>query len=326
MPLKNAGNYVSECLESIRNQTYANWELIIVNDHSTDDSVSIISSIQASEARIQLIPNKRTGIISALQTALKECQGDFVTRMDADDVMPSNRLELMVSAIGKSGQKSIVTGKVKYFSDRPISEGYQKYETWINERIDRDDHWKWVYRECVIASPNWMVRRKELDELKAFEKLIYPEDYDLVLKWYNADFKVISIPEVTLHWREHENRISRLSDLYNQESFFKLKMKHFVKNEMNESSQLLMWGTNEKGKLVARLLISWDVDFRWMALDPAAYPKGIYEKLIEDFHMDNVIKPLKLLIAVYPDQNKKKEIFDYLGDNGLKMGRDYWFL
>lgn len=326
MPLKNAGKYLTECLESIQKQSIPNWELIIVDDHSTDHSNSIVQSIQAKDQRIQLIPNEGTGIISALQTALKVCNGPYVTRMDSDDVMPVKRLELMISAINQSDDNTIVTGKVKYFGAHPISEGYLKYENWINQRVSKNDHWKWVYRECVIASPGWMVHRDALLRISAFENLNYPEDYHLVLKWYSSGFKVHSIPEVILNWREHPERISRLSTQYSQESFFELKLKHFIENDMKEASDLLIWGTNGKGKLVARLLMSWNVPFRWMTLFPADHPKKIYNKAIEHFELGSVHKPIQLLIAVYPERNSRMEMLNYLQSNGLEMGSDYWFL
>ena len=121
---------------------------------------------------------------------------------------------------------------VKYFGEKPISEGYLKYENWINEINLTGKQWQQVYRECVIASPNWMVRKSDLDNIGGFNDLIYPEDYHLVFKWYQNRFDIHTIPEVTLYWREHPERTSRNSEYYAQKSFFNLKIHQFIKNDL----------------------------------------------------------------------------------------------
>ena len=94
MPLKNAGKYLAECLESIQKQTISDWELVIVNDHSTDNSIPVVLSFQRNDPRIRLIPNSGNGIIPALQTAFQECTGQYLTRIDADDTMPISGVDI----------------------------------------------------------------------------------------------------------------------------------------------------------------------------------------------------------------------------------------
>lgn len=325
MPAKNAGDFITECIKSIQQQTFQNWELIIVNDNSTDSTSSIINSFKANDQRIQLIKSEGIGIIPALQTAINACVGLYVTRIDADDIMPADRLYLMIASLKEAGPKAIITGKVKYFSDNPISDGYVKYERWLNDRVNLSDHWKWIYRECVIASPNWMAHRKNIVDFKFFETLKYPEDYDLVLKWYSTGFKVYALSEVTLQWREHSQRISRLSDQYGQKSFFELKLRHFIDNELNTDHELLIWGTNKKGKLTASLLITWGIQFRWMSLLPSDDHQEIYNKEIEHFEAKSD-RSFQLLITVYPEPKELKKLYDYLDSRNLEMGLDYWFL
>ena len=142
----------------------------------------------------------------------------------------------------------------------------------LNERVVNKDHWRWVYRECVVASPNWMARLNETKEL--FFTLQYPEDYDLVLKWYSGGFSIVPISKRTLNWREHADRISKNSSHYSQASFFNLKINHFVKNELDENSSLYVWGTNKKGKLISSILRELKINFQWMSNRPESYPKG----------------------------------------------------
>ena len=282
MPVKNAGSYLHDCLSSIRGQTFLFWRLIAINDHSTDDSLTILEMAASEDNRIHVLNNEGIGIIPALQLALKQCSAPYLSRMDADDLMPANKLELMVRALEKAPPKSIVTGKVKYFSNQPVSEGYQKYEQWLNERIDKVDHWEWVYRECVIASPNWMVRLDDMYEFGCFDGLIYPEDYHLVLNWFKQGFRIVSLPETTLLWREHPQRTSRNSDHYDQKHFFKLKILHYIYHQ-REDKPFILWGAGHKGRLASRLLDKYGMPFHWMDLLREGQEKTVDDHVITHF-------------------------------------------
>ena len=78
--------------------------------------------------RIKALINDGEGIIRALQTAIGNCTGQYLTRIDADDIMPPDRLRLMVDTIKTAKENSIITGLVEYFGYQPISPGYKQYE------------------------------------------------------------------------------------------------------------------------------------------------------------------------------------------------------
>ncbi|MFY0592391.1 glycosyltransferase family 2 protein [Roseivirga sp.] len=325
MPIKNLGHYVSETIESASSQTYENWELIIINDHSTDNTAQIALDLAQREERIKLVENESKGIIPALQKGLAVAKGQYISRIDGDDIMPKERLQLMVEALAGSEPKTVVTGKVKYFGTPPISEGYTKYEHWLNNRIDLKDHWQWVYRECVIASPNWMVRKSELKAIGEFTDLQYPEDYDLVLKWYRQGFQVKSIPKTTLLWREHAARTSRNSTNYQQETFFRLKIRHFVKHELKDS-QLIVWGTDKKGKLAKQLLDELGIPFSWMGLSIPNESHKVLNQKVFDYRAVENENNFKLLITVFPNAHQRAALEDYLSDLNLQHGKCYFYL
>ena len=245
MPVKNAAPWLEECVNSILNQSLKQWELIAVNDRSKDKSMSILNEYSSRDERIRVLNNPGNGIVDALNTALKESGGQFITRMDADDVMPENKLQLFYDAI-QHNPEAIVTGKVKYFAKGSISKGYLEYESWLNERCDEGDHWKWIYRECVISSANWLATKSAV----SFDKGAYPEDYHMVLNWYAEQREIKSLKDVTHLWREHPKRTSRNSKHYQQEAFFELKLGHFFETDRDESRPLMVMGKNQKAKLI----------------------------------------------------------------------------
>lgn len=319
MPLKNAEKWIIETIKSIQEQTFTDWEIIIINDHSTDNSEELIAQIQSKDPRIQLLQNQRSGIISALQLGLNLAKGKYITRMDADDIMPQNRLKWMVECIENSPPRTIVTGKVSYFSDHPISEGYLSYQNWLNERIDKKDHFQHIYRECVIASPNWMCRKSDLITDSIFGSLSYPEDYDMTFHWMKHNYSIETINEVTLLWREHPDRTSRNSNRYQQASFFELKAKWFM--EFNASIPSVgVVGMGQKGKLLAKLFDEANFPFQLYDLNASTMNQTIRGKQVKPAQE---INDEKLLIARYPKDINMIE--DFLNKLGYEIGKNaFW--
>ena len=137
IPFKNTAAYLPACLDSIINQSYKNWEVLIVDDSSTDQSHEIVKAYSQQDARIRLLKNKGVGIIEALQTAYAQSTGTFITRMDSDDIMATNKIECMVADLTLKGPGYIALGLVHYFSESGIKEGYKRYENWLNTLISK---------------------------------------------------------------------------------------------------------------------------------------------------------------------------------------------
>ncbi len=278
-PYRNAEKYIRETALSILGQTHTDWEWILVNDHSGENEVEAISGL-LDDPRIILLENKGKGIVDALCTALEMASGEFMTRMDADDVMPDYKLAIFLQTLQNSSAQ-IVTGKVSYFSvDGCISPGYQKYENWLNERVDRQDFYQHIYRECSLASGNWMMRKADLEDCGGFNCLKYPEDYDLLFRWYEARFSIKGLDLVTHLWRDHELRTSKTSSDYQQKAFFSLKIDRFVQLDWDSGQQLIVNGTGQKGRLTAKVLIGNNIPFAWVSHEAEKYPDGIFGQCI----------------------------------------------
>lgn len=273
-PYRNAEKYIRETALSILEQTHTDWEWILVNDHSKENEPEVIADL-LHDPRIRLLDNKGEGIVDALCIALSEANGVYVTRMDADDVMPSFKLTRFLETL-ENGKDRIVTGKVKYFSDTvPISPGYLAYEKWLNDRVDRTDFYEQIYRECTIASGNWMMRKADLEKCGGFSGLNYPEDYDLLFRWVDAGFSMKGLDLVTHLWRDHDLRTSKTSENYQQKAFFSLKINRFIELDLDPQQQLIVNGTGQKGRLTAKILIDKLVPFSWVSHEPEKFPKGI---------------------------------------------------
>jgi len=324
MPVKNASPFLRECLDSILEQTIDDWELITVDDHSSDESVSILKSYADSHPRIKTFPNDGIGIIHALRLAYKISSGNYITRMDADDIMTANKLELLVEQLKYHGTGNLAVGLVKYISTTELGEGYRSYEYWLNE-LSRDRiNFEWIYKECPIPSPAWMLHREDLDKCGAFDADIYPEDYNLAFRMRDAGLSVQPTSKVVHHWRDHPQRSSRTDDNYKDNSFIQLKVYHFLKSDHDISKSLILWGCGKKGKRIANLLIENDINFDWITNNPKKIGHNIYGVIIKaDQDIANT-KNKQVIIAIAEKDSLSKIIVDIMMVRS-SLQKEYFF-
>lgn len=324
IPFKNTAHFLAECLDSILNQTYQNWEVLAVNDHSEDTSFELLKTYEKKDERIKVFSNDDIGIIPALRMAYSNSSGSFITRMDSDDIMKSDRLQVMVDSLIKSGEGNIAVGQVKYFSDRGISNGYNRYEKWLNELTSTGKNYNEIYKECVIPSPCWLVFRKDFDVCGAFEPNNYPEDYDLTFRFYEKGLKVIPCNEILHLWRDYDTRTSRTHVHYAQNYFLDIKLRYFLKLDHNNKRPLVIWGAGFKGKSIAKGLIKKKIDFIWLCDNPNKINKKIYGKELFHFSILEKLEAPQSIITV-ANEDAQIEIKSYLKSLKQKAMIDYFF-
>ena len=316
-PFKNTEVYLNECLQSIINQTYTHWELLIVDDHSTDSSYKLVKQFAKKDNRIKLFKNNGKGIISALQLAFKNSSGNFITRMDSDDIMLPNKLEVLVNNLAKYGKQHVAIGLVEYFSKNGVGEGYKSYESWLNNLTETGSNYDEIYKECVIPSPCWMIHRDDLIACNAFNPNVYPEDYDLTFRFYKHQFKCIPCDTIIHKWRDYSTRTSRTHIHYAQNHFTTLKVKHYLGIDYDKTKTPVIWGAGTKGKLMAKLFLDQNIPFEWICDNPKKIGKDIYGKTLLNFKTLATIKNAQSLITV-ANKEAQKEIRTYLESLNLK--------
>jgi len=324
IPFKNTEEFIVDCLESIIKQTYANWELIIVDDNSMDSSFSIVETIAQHDSRISLFKNSGSGIIDALQLAFKESTGEFITRMDSDDIMHQNKLEILSKNLLTFGKQHVAVGMVNYFSEEGIKAGYKSYEIWLNGLTKNGTNYSEIYKECVIPSPCWMLHRDDLIACDAFNPTRYPEDYDLAFRFYKHHFKCIPCDVVLHDWRDYSHRTSRTDEHYAENHFIPLKLDYFLELDYYPEKTLVVWGAGNKGKFIAKSLIEKNIAFEWICDNPQKIGKDIYGKILKPFNYLENIKKTQSIITV-ANKTAQTEIRDYMDKLSMKSITDYVF-
>lgn len=299
MPVHNAAPFLHKTLESILRQSYTQWELLAVNDHSTDQSPEILEKYAAQDARIKVLQSPEPKLIPALQTGFKASSGTLITRMDADDKMPIYKLGVMMKAWQEKGKGHVITGKTHSFkAGSAIGDGYKRYDKWIAELAEQQNHWSEIYRECVIPSACWMVHRDDFLASGAFDPLVFPEDYDLCFRFYRAGLKVHAVDAVLHLWRDHEARISRNWEAYRDQRFFGLKTAYFVELDYESDKPLVLWGAGRNGKDLAKHLQAYGLSFTWICDNPKKWGHNILGTTLSSLDILREMPNAQVLIAV----------------------------
>ena len=324
IPFKNVEKFLDECISSIISQTYTNWEIIAINDHSTDKSAIILEKYAVKDKRIKSALNTGKGIISALQYAYKLSSGTYITRMDSDDIMLPNKIEVMLSTLLTNGPKHIAIGKVKYFAKNGVNDGYKKYEEWLNKLTETGNNYSEIYKECVIPSPCWMVHKTDFDLVDAFNPTTYPEDYDLAFRFYKHNIKCIPCNIILHKWRDYSTRTSRTSEHYAQNYFLDIKLDYFLELEYKATKNLIVWGAGKKGKEIAKKLQTKNINFIWVCNNQQKIGKDIYNIKLQHFTTVKEVKDLQIIITV-ANHKEQTSIKAYLNTLKLNTVKDYFF-
>ncbi len=324
LPVYNAAPFLEECLDSILQQTETDWELLAVNDFSTDNSLDILKKYAATDSRIQALQNTEKGIISALRTAYQNSTGPYITRMDADDRMMPDKLKTLKGLLVKNGNNQVATGLVQYFSENELGEGYQRYETWLNDLTQNQSNFSEIYKECVIPSPCWMTSREDLEKCGAFDPNDYPEDYDLCFRFYEKNLKVVSADGILHQWRDHTTRTSRNDETYANNQYFDLKLPYFLRLEYQDERPLVLWGAGKKGKRIARMLEENKVSFHWVCNTESKWGHVVSSTELKPTNFVKDLENPQIIIAVAAPDGQV-EILEFMQENKLTKGKNYFF-
>jgi glycosyltransferase involved in cell wall biosynthesis len=325
LPVFNAAPYLEECLESILTQSLQDWELIAVDDFSTDSSPAVLAAYAASDPRIRVVKNNSKGIAPALNLAYQLSTGELITRMDSDDRMAPGKLQSLRSLLLKYGKRHVSTGLVRYFSSEgAVGNGYLQYAEWLNRLALESRHYQEIYRECTVPSPCWMAWRGDLEHCRAFAEVIYPEDYDLIFRFRAAGMKVVAVPEVLHEWRDHARRSSRNLEQYRDNSFLDLKTAWFIKSDYDPGRTLVLWGAGRKGKQLAGLLGMRQTPFRWICNNPDKWGREIAGAVPESIQVIEALEAPQVIIAVAA-KDAQEDLQRLLEKKRLLPGRDYFF-
>jgi len=207
LPVFNADKYVAKAIRSILDQTFRNFELIVINDGSTDGTLKVLEQFSALDRRVVLVSRENKGLVDTLNEGISIARGEWIARMDADDIAWPNRFERQMHWLEKSGAD--ICGS-----------WMQLFGTADKRIIKHPESDAAIKMELLFGAPfahPTVIMRSELVEQLRYDKVWEKcEDYDLWERAARADWKMTNVPEVLLSYRQHGAQISTTVSSYQQ--------------------------------------------------------------------------------------------------------------
>ncbi|HUP18360.1 MAG TPA: glycosyltransferase family A protein [Gemmatimonadota bacterium] len=276
LPVRNAARWLPDAIDSLGAQTFPDFEVIAVDDGSSDGSGAILEAWAAADPRVRVIASPPRGIVPTLEAARAEARGRWLARMDADDVALPRRLERQAALMAVRPELAGCGTGVRYFPRAAVREGARRYERWINALVEPDEIERDLFVECPIPHPTFFLRADAVDAVGGWCDRGWPEDYDLVLRLWEAGGSFAKVPEILLEWRERPDRLSRTHPAYSSEAFRRCKV-HFLDRSLRKGRDVVIWGAGPTGKAFARALAAAGIRLRaFVELDPRKIGKRIH--------------------------------------------------
>ncbi|MBP5322508.1 MAG: glycosyltransferase [Bacteroidaceae bacterium] len=206
VPCYNSGSFLSEAIESCIQQSYSNWELVIVDDGSSDNSLLVAK--QYENERIHVFTQPNSGACVARNKALSLAKGEFIKFLDADDILAKDCLKEQVQQIQNLRENQIPFGDYDFID----SDGHLLYQHtfhWEEELNTDQEFFFYSHWEVLISAP--LHRRHFIEQIGGFdEKMPRGQEYDLHFRLANAGCEFVYCPAYTFSYRSHDS-IFRIS-------------------------------------------------------------------------------------------------------------------
>lgn len=202
MSAYNEEDSIARAIESILNQTYKNFEFIIINDGSTDRTEKIIKEYQNKDKRIHLISKENTGLADSLNIGIKNSSGEYIARMDADDISDEKRLEIQVEFLDNNPEIALV-GSWCYLIDLANNKKIECRPPTSDKEIRR-----YMQKDNPFIHSSIMMRRSVIEETGGYELIKGMEDYELWIR-IAKNHKVANIPLFLITRYENRNLYTR---------------------------------------------------------------------------------------------------------------------
>lgn len=269
MPVRNEARYLQAALDSLLRQTLPEWELVAVDDGSTDATPEILEAAARADCRVRVTRLEGRGLVPALNAGLPSCRAQLLARMDGDDISHPRRFERQAAYLEAHPEVGLVAASFRHFPRSTLRRGMIDYERWQNTledhaRISRD-----LFVESPFVHPGIMARRSVIEEAGGYRDCGWAEDYDLWLRMAARGTRFARLPEPLFFWRDHPERATRTMEAYAADAMRRCKFHHLRQGFLRGVDEIVMAGAGREARAWQRLLAADGLrTTHWLDIDP----------------------------------------------------------
>jgi glycosyltransferase involved in cell wall biosynthesis len=251
LPARDASATLGDALAGVLAQQGAPpFEVICVDDASTDGTAALLTEAVRKDGRVRVVRGEGSGLVAALNLGLSHCRGELIARMDADDLVHSQRLRLQAELLQRDPALGAAGCLIRCFP-RPLSPGLLRLESWLNETVTKEQCRNGRFVEAPLVHPSATFRREAL--AGGWQEHGWAEDWDLLLRMAERGWELAKVPEVLLDWRDSPARLTRTGRAYGEDAMFRLRAHYLARGPLSGRA-FDIWGAGPTGKRLAREL------------------------------------------------------------------------
>lgn len=257
LPFRNAAATLDAAVLSIAAQSFAAWNLLLIDNASDEASTAIARRWVVNDQRIALLHEPRTGIAHALNTGLAHAADGYIARMDADDIAHPERLARQVAFMNEHPEIGVLGTRTTFSTTVDKSVGMAWFVDWQNTILSPHEHYVKRFVDAPLAHPTVMFRKELADRLGGYDTAPIPEDHELWLRWMHHGVRFAKLPEELLTWSDHPTRLSRTHPNYSVDAIFTTKAKwlaQWITRKYGSKRPVIIAGTSNLCQGRARLL------------------------------------------------------------------------
>lgn len=327
MPFRDAGSTLDACLDSIITQTRQHFELVAVDDGSTDRSARIVADLLdgwGRDGRLRLLRPGRVGLVAALNLGLRAARSPLIARMDADDRMDPRRLAAQTAFMADHPEVDLVACRVRGVPEAAIQGGFREYLRWQNSCVAPEEIADEIYWEAPVAHPSVLFRRDRVLALGGYRDGPFPEDYDLWLRMVGAGCRLAKLPEILLDWTDHPGRLTRTDPRYSRQAFDRLRAAYLAADpRLATNRPLVVWGAGRHTRKRVKNLLEHGFQVQaWIDVDAKKIGHVVGgAPVVAPTWLDGRERPFVLSYVI--KHGAREEIRAELEGRGFRRGRDY---
>jgi len=326
LPAFNAADTLPAALDSLLVQTHPDYEIVVADDGSTDDTPRVLAAYATRHARIRPLYLTHRGVAHAFNSAIDAARGAFVARMDADDLCLPKRLELQAAHLRTHPETGLVASQVRFGGCRETCAGYAHHVDWTNSLTSAEAMRLGRFVDAPFANPTAMFRRELVARHGGARQGDFPEDYEMWLRWMGAGVRMDKLSQALVVWNDPPQRATRTDPRYDPQAFYRVKalyLARWLEKHNPHHPDVVVVGSGRTTRKRSDLLVPHGVRIvAYVEVDPRKIGKAIGG--VPVLSRDQMPGPQDCFVLPYvASRGAREEICDMLDARGFRIGREY---
>ncbi len=321
LPFFNAEKTLNNAIKSVLNQSFTDFDFVLVNNNSTDKSVEIVEKYISQDKRIILLHEKEQGVTFASNKGMQYAKTDYIARTDADDILHKNKLEKQIIFLENNNNIDIVGTRVNYIGDTE-NKGFKAFVDITNKITTSQQIELNRFVELQVINPTIMFRKSVAEKYGYYKHGDFPEDYEMFLRWLDNGVKFYKLEDYLLDWQDSETRLTRTDERYSFDAFYRTKAPYLAKYLSKNNKyhpKVAVWGAGRLSRKRAEMLLDYGIEIDlFIDIDSKKIKRN------NTIHYSKLEKSLNLFVLSYvSNRGAKEKIKQFLEEKGFIEGKDF---